>query len=43
MKEIWKDVPGCEGKYQASNAGKIRSFCKNSNGRELTLMDNGNG
>lgn len=25
MKEIWKDIPGYEGKYQASNLGRIRS------------------
>lgn len=25
-KEIWKDIPGYEGKYQASNQGKIRSL-----------------
>jgi len=26
MKEIWKDIPGFEGKYQASNLGKIKSL-----------------
>ena len=25
MKEIWKDIPSYEGKYQASNLGRIRS------------------
>lgn len=25
MKEIWKDIPGYEGKYQASTEGRIRS------------------
>jgi len=25
MKEIWKDIPGWEGLYQASNNGRIRS------------------
>lgn len=25
-KEIWKDVPGYEGYYQASNLGKVRSL-----------------
>ncbi len=25
MKEIWKDIPGYDGKYQASNLGRIRS------------------
>jgi hypothetical protein len=24
-KEVWKDIPGFEGKYQASNLGRIRS------------------
>ena len=26
MQEIWKDIPGYEGLYQASNLGRIRSF-----------------
>lgn len=26
MKEVWKDIPGYEGKYQASNLGKIRTL-----------------
>lgn len=26
MKEIWKDIPGYEGLYQASNFGRIRSL-----------------
>lgn len=26
MKEIWKDIPGYEGLYQASNTGKIKSL-----------------
>ena len=26
MQEIWKDIPGYEGIYQASNLGKIRSL-----------------
>lgn len=25
MEEIWKDIPGYEGKYQASSAGRVRS------------------
>ena len=29
MQEIWKDIPGYEGHYQASNFGKIRSFKRN--------------
>lgn len=26
MKEIWKDIPGYDGKYQASTEGRIRSL-----------------
>lgn len=26
MKEVWKDIPGYEGLYQASNLGRIRSL-----------------
>ena len=26
MSEIWKDVPGYEGLYQASNKGRVRSL-----------------
>ena len=26
IQEIWKDIPGYEGHYQASNLGRIRSF-----------------
>ncbi len=29
MKEIWKDIPGYEGAYQASDLGKIRSLPRN--------------
>lgn len=25
MEEIWKDIPGYEGRYQASNQGRVRS------------------
>jgi len=28
MDEIWKDVPGYEGKYQVSNLGNIKSLAK---------------
>ena len=28
-KEIWKDIPGYEGIYQASSLGRIRSFKRN--------------
>lgn len=26
MSEIWKDIPGYEGMYQASNIGRVRSL-----------------
>lgn len=32
MTEIWKDIPGFDGKYQVSNLGNIRSFYNNSQG-----------
>ncbi len=31
--EIWKDIPGYEGLYQASNLGRIKSLPKRKNGR----------
>jgi len=37
MKEIWKDIPGFEGKYQASTIGRIRSL-----DRIITVNRNGN-
>lgn len=38
MKEVWKDIPGYEGRYQASSLGRIRSVDrivkqKTANGR----------
>lgn len=32
-KEIWKDIPGYEGLYKASNLGRIKSLPKRKNGR----------
>ena len=32
MEEVWKDIPGYEGLYQASNLGKIRSLDKLTKG-----------
>ncbi len=32
MKEIWKDIKGYEGLYQASNLGRIKSISKMVNG-----------
>lgn len=52
MTEIWKDIPGFEGYYQASTLGQIRSIdrtvkCKNGirgyKGKLLTLCDSGKG
>lgn len=31
MKEIWKDIPGYEGYYQASNLGRIKSLLFQNN------------
>lgn len=36
-KEVWKDVPGYEGKYQASTMGRIRSLVKQKPGKFLIL------
>lgn len=33
MEEIWKDIPGYEGKYQASNMGRIKSLSRMIQGR----------
>ncbi|CCQ82075.1 MULTISPECIES: NUMOD4 motif-containing HNH endonuclease [Bacillota] len=32
MNEIWKDIPGYEGKYQASSEGRIRSLTRKVRG-----------
>lgn len=39
--EIWKDIPGYEGKYQASTLGRIKSLLRGT--RILRLFDKGNG
>ena len=54
MKEIWKDIPGYEGFYQASNTGKVKSLNRmighwvpgkkrKWTGRILKPIDRGNG
>ena len=38
MQEIWKDIPGYEGLYQASNLGRIKSLKRktiNKNGKSM--------
>lgn len=29
LKEVWKDIPGCEGYYRISSEGRIRSISRN--------------
>lgn len=33
MEEIWKDIPGYEGKYQVSNMGRVKSLSRIIRGR----------
>lgn len=37
MKEVWKDVPGYEGIYQASTLGRVRSLISDSHYRGKNL------
>ena len=37
MEEIWKDVPGYEGRYEVSNFGNVRSMCYNHTGQTNVL------
>lgn len=39
VNEIWKDIPGYEGLYQASNLGYIKSLNYNKTNREGKLKD----
>lgn len=39
QKEIWKDIPGSNGNYQASNLGRIKSFKINPNGYIMSLKN----
>ena len=41
MNEIWKDIPGYEGKYEVSNLGNVRSLNYNRSG-EPKLLKQGN-
>lgn len=35
MTELWKDIPGFEGRYQVSSLGSVRSFARYKDGRLL--------
>ena len=35
MTETWKAVPGYEGRYEVSDQGRVRSFRRSKQGREL--------
>lgn len=37
MIEIWKDIPGYEGRYQVSNTGEVKSLNYNSSGKSKLL------
>lgn len=43
MGEIFKDIKGCEGWYTISNFGRVFSYVKNKNGRELVASPNQDG
>ena len=45
MKEEWRDIEGFEGKYMASNTGKVKSLNYNKTGKEKIMkpQDNGDG
>lgn len=38
MTEIWKDIPGYSGKYQASNLGRIKSFNSNNTNKAERIL-----
>ena len=35
--EIWKDIPGLEGRYQISNKGQVKSLNYHRSGKEMVL------
>lgn len=35
MIEIWKPIPGYEGRYEVSNMGRVKSFARDLQGRSL--------
>lgn len=36
--EVWKDIPGLEGRYQASSVGRIKSIRKTSEGIKTRIL-----
>lgn len=40
MIEVWKDIPGYEGKYQVSNYGRVKSLNYGRTGKEKILKQN---
>lgn len=45
MEEVWKDIPGYEGKYQVSNYGNVRSlnYRQTKESKLMTPVNNGLG
>jgi hypothetical protein len=43
MIEQWRDVPGFEGRYQVSDQGRVKTFCRHAEGRIMhpTLLSSG--
>lgn len=39
QKEIWKDIPNYDGKYQVSNLGRVKSFCKSKETLKTNYLD----
>lgn len=40
QEEIWKDIPNYEGKYQVSNLGRVKSFCRLKDTIKTNYLDN---
>ena len=40
QEEIRKDIPSYEGKYQVSNLGRVKSFCKSKETIKTNYLDN---
>lgn len=41
--EKWRDIPGFEGRYSVSDAGRVKSFVNRPDGRVLRLVSAGDG